>query len=144
MQSHVIKTQRSLTITKNNNKRIYVRCSGEECNWRINLLKVKDEAIFQIRQYKPEHSCPQIFNVKNVKTNWLCERYIARFKSDPKRYVNRFKVDVIHELHCNVSRDQDYKAKRKALKELGGVLIINIVDYRIMQKSLVGATLEPL
>lgn len=120
VQSHAIRTKRTLKFTKNDKVRVYVRCAGDNCQWRINLIKVKDEATFQIRQYNPKHKCPQTFNVKNVKTNWLCERYIDRFKSDPKRTVKGFRMDVIKELRCNVSKDQAYRAKRKALKEIEG------------------------
>ncbi|KAL0336503.1 UNVERIFIED_CONTAM: hypothetical protein Sradi_4862200 [Sesamum radiatum] len=37
---HAVKTRRSLKITKNDSRRIYARCDGEWCEWRINVLKV--------------------------------------------------------------------------------------------------------
>ncbi|KAL0453361.1 UNVERIFIED_CONTAM: hypothetical protein Slati_1314200 [Sesamum latifolium] len=47
-----------------------------------------------------------------------CEWKIHKFKSDPKRSMKGFRVDIINELRVNVSKDQAYKAKRAALKEI--------------------------
>ncbi|KAI3465983.1 hypothetical protein Pfo_022646 [Paulownia fortunei] len=133
VQSHAIKTKGTLKFTKKDKVGVYVRCAEEDCKWRIKLVKVNDESTFQIREYNPDHSCPRTFNVKNMITNWLCEIYIQRFKSDPKRTVKGFRVDVINKLRCkrtvigfrvdvinklrcNVSKAQAYRAKRKALK----------------------------
>ncbi|KAK4384168.1 hypothetical protein Sango_3085700 [Sesamum angolense] len=63
---------------------------------------------------------PQIFEVKNVKTNWIKDKYLQKFKSDPKRNVKGFRVDIINELRVNVSRHQAYRAKNAALKQLEG------------------------
>ncbi|KAI3447350.1 hypothetical protein Pfo_004015 [Paulownia fortunei] len=95
VQSHTIRTKRTLKFIKNDKIRVYVRCSGEECEWRINALKMNDECTFQIREYNPKHLCPPTFHVKNVKTNWLSEKY-------------------------HVSKQQAYRAKRKALSMIEG------------------------
>ncbi|KAK4389983.1 hypothetical protein Sango_2061600 [Sesamum angolense] len=56
----------------------------------------------------------------NVKTSWLSERYLQDFKSDPKRDVKGWRVDIMNQLRCHISRDQAYRAKRQALKKLEG------------------------
>ncbi|KAL0378672.1 UNVERIFIED_CONTAM: hypothetical protein Sradi_3172700 [Sesamum radiatum] len=63
---HAVKTRRSLKITKNDSRRIYARCDGEGCEWRINALKVIGETTFQIREYNSVHTCARSFNVKNM------------------------------------------------------------------------------
>lgn len=120
VQSYAIRTKRTLKFVKNDKIRVYVRCAGEGCEWMINALKMKDECTFQIREYNPNHSCPPTFRVKNVKTKWLSERYIKKFQSDPKRNVKGFRLDVMNEIGCHVSKDQAYRAKRKALAMIEG------------------------
>ncbi|KAL0325253.1 UNVERIFIED_CONTAM: hypothetical protein Sradi_5094600 [Sesamum radiatum] len=61
-----------------------------------------------------------IFDVKNVKTEWLRDKYIQKFKSDPKRNMKGFRVDIVNELRVNVSKDQAYRAKRATLKAIEG------------------------
>ncbi|KAK4381948.1 hypothetical protein Sango_2916800 [Sesamum angolense] len=93
---------------------------GDGCKWKIHANKLKNEETFQINLYQDEHTCPQVFNVKNVKTSWLSERYLQDFKSDPKRDVKGWRVDIMNQLRCHISRDQAYRAKRQALKKLEG------------------------
>ncbi|KAG8369162.1 hypothetical protein BUALT_Bualt15G0122600 [Buddleja alternifolia] len=120
IKSHAIKIRRTLKTTKNDAIRVYVRCSGKDSKWRINVVKVKDEATFRIREYNNHHTCPETFHAKNLKTDWIYGIYLQKFKSDPKRNVKEFREDVINEINCNVSRNQAYKAKRKALKLIKG------------------------
>ncbi|KAL0278014.1 UNVERIFIED_CONTAM: hypothetical protein Sradi_7304000 [Sesamum radiatum] len=48
------------------------------------------------------------------------DKYLQKFKSDPKRCVKGFRVDIINELRVNVFRHQAYRAKKVALKQLEG------------------------
>ncbi|KAL0320252.1 UNVERIFIED_CONTAM: hypothetical protein Sradi_5286700 [Sesamum radiatum] len=117
VQSHGISHKRSLKFTKNDS-RVYCVCTGEGCEWKIHATKIKNKQTFQINFYNSEHSCPQVFNVRNVKTSCLSERFLQDFKTDPKRNVKGWRVDIINKLRCHVSRDQAYRAKRQALKKL--------------------------
>ncbi|KAL2237733.1 UNVERIFIED_CONTAM: hypothetical protein Sindi_0965000 [Sesamum indicum] len=120
LQSHAIKSKRTLKFTKNDKRRIYAECGDADCQWKLHAIKVKDEETFQINLLQSHHSCPQIFDVKNMKSNWLKDRYLQKFKSDPKRNVKGWRVDVINELRVNVSKSQAYRAKKAALKEIEG------------------------
>ncbi|KAL0398119.1 UNVERIFIED_CONTAM: hypothetical protein Sradi_2155200 [Sesamum radiatum] len=120
VQSHAIKNKRSVKFTKNDSFRVYAVCTGDGCEWIIHANKIKNEQTWQINLYKSEHTCPQVFKVRNVKTSWLSERFLQDFKSDPKRNVKGWRVDIMNQLRCHVSRDQAYRAKKKALKKLEG------------------------
>ncbi|KAL0325119.1 UNVERIFIED_CONTAM: hypothetical protein Sradi_5081200 [Sesamum radiatum] len=117
---HAVKTRRSLKITKNDSRRIYARCDGEGCEWRINVLKVIGETTFQIREYNSVHTCARSFNVKNVNSGWLSKKYEDSFRTDPNRAVKGFRKDVIKDIRCNVSKYQAYRAKRNALNAIDG------------------------
>ncbi|KAL0378790.1 UNVERIFIED_CONTAM: hypothetical protein Sradi_3184500 [Sesamum radiatum] len=118
--SHAIKSKRTLKFIKNDKIMVYAKCGNEDCEWKMHAIKMQDEETFHINLYNPKHSCPQIFDVKNVKTAWLKDKYLQKFKSDPKRSMKGFRVDIINELRVNVSKDQAYRAKRAALKEIEG------------------------
>ncbi|KAL0326747.1 UNVERIFIED_CONTAM: hypothetical protein Sangu_1752700 [Sesamum angustifolium] len=120
VHSHAIMTRRNLAITKNDKRRVYARCKSNGCSWHINALKIKDEMGFQIREYNHVHNCGASFNVKNVRINWLSQRYVEAFRSDPNRSVKGFRQDVIRQIRCNVSRGQAYKTKRRCLQEIQG------------------------
>ncbi|KAL2235206.1 UNVERIFIED_CONTAM: hypothetical protein Sindi_1252800 [Sesamum indicum] len=58
-------------------------------------------------------------NCGNPDCEWTMHA-IKKFKSDPKRCVKGFRVDIINVLRVNVSRHQAYRARTSALKELEG------------------------
>ncbi|KAL0448492.1 UNVERIFIED_CONTAM: hypothetical protein Slati_1405600 [Sesamum latifolium] len=120
LQSHAIQSKRTLKFTKNDKQRVYVHCGAIDCEWKMHAIKVNGEETFQINLLCDHHSCPQIFDVKNVKTNWIKDKYLQKFKSDPKRCVKGFGVDIINDLRVNVSRHQAYRAKKATLKEIEG------------------------
>ncbi|KAL0367375.1 UNVERIFIED_CONTAM: hypothetical protein Sradi_3627600 [Sesamum radiatum] len=80
IHSHAVSTKRSLKIMKNDKRRVYVKCLGDGCQWRLNALKL----------------------------------------GDPKRNVKGFRKDVIKEIRCHVSKNQAYRAKKKALNAIEG------------------------
>ncbi|XP_020549562.1 uncharacterized protein LOC110011996 [Sesamum indicum] len=120
IHSHAIMTRRNLVRTRNDNKRIYARCKADGCSWHINAVKIRDELGFQIREYNHVHICGSSFNVKNVRINWLSQKYVEAFRSDPNRSAKGFRQDVIRQLRCNVSRGQAYATKRRCLQEIQG------------------------
>ncbi|KAL0386070.1 UNVERIFIED_CONTAM: hypothetical protein Sradi_3001300 [Sesamum radiatum] len=120
IHSHAVSTKRSLKIMKNDKRRVYVKCLGDGCQWRLNALKLGGESTFQIREYNSKHKCARSFNVKNVNSKWLSAKYEDAFRTDPKRNVKGFRKDVIKEIRCHVSKNQAYRAKKKALNAIEG------------------------
>ncbi|KAL0413357.1 UNVERIFIED_CONTAM: hypothetical protein Sradi_1537400 [Sesamum radiatum] len=80
VQSYAIKQKRSVKFTKNDSFRVYAVCAGDGCQWKIHANKLKNEETFQINLYQDEHTCPQVFNVRNVKTSWLSENIPTGFQ----------------------------------------------------------------
>ncbi|XP_057798451.1 uncharacterized protein LOC131014474 [Salvia miltiorrhiza] len=120
VQSHAIRTKRSLKFTKTAPTRVYVKCEDKECNWSIHLTKLKDEDTFHIRKYVSNHKCDKTFHVKNMKSTWLSEKYLNKFVADRTRNVQAFRKDAIAELGIEISKEQAYRAKKLALKKLEG------------------------
>ncbi|KAH6822526.1 hypothetical protein C2S53_009003 [Perilla frutescens var. hirtella] len=69
VQSHAINNKRSVKFTKNAPDRCYARCVDEDCPWKINLTKMKDEDTFHIREFVGTHECDTTFHVKNMKSS---------------------------------------------------------------------------
>ncbi|XP_051143934.1 uncharacterized protein LOC127260266 [Andrographis paniculata] len=121
IQSYAISERRSVAFTKID-KRRYARCKEKEpnCEWKSNAVKVKDDTAFQVNLLHPKHSqsCLPSFIVANVKTSWLSEKFAHKFKCDPKREVQGFRKEIMRELNVSVSKDQAYRAKRRALERI--------------------------
>ncbi|KAG8363372.1 hypothetical protein BUALT_Bualt19G0015500 [Buddleja alternifolia] len=120
IHSHAIMTKRSINITSNDKTRIYAKCANKTCKWKAHANKIIDAATFQIRSYNPDHTCDVSFKVKNMKSKWIAQKYLKKFKSDPKRNVKGFRMDTMDEVQCHISEDQAYRAKRRAIKIIEG------------------------
>ncbi|KAL8472411.1 hypothetical protein ACS0TY_029569 [Phlomoides rotata] len=118
-QSHAIK-HRNICFPKNDNRRIYAKCVDVGCKWLIHALKRKNEAAFQIRKHYSNHTCVASQKIKNLTSTWLSEKFIQRFQSDTKRGVNGFMLDFLHDTRCEVSKQQDFRAKSLALLKIEG------------------------
>ncbi|KAL8485722.1 hypothetical protein ACS0TY_027852 [Phlomoides rotata] len=114
------KAKRSVKFTNTAHERVYARRSDKECGWKLNLLKMINEETFQLRVCDDEHTCAPTYEVSNLKSSWLSEKFLKKFTSDPNRRVSGFRQDVIDELEVDVTKDQAYRARRLALKKLEG------------------------
>ncbi|KAG8362705.1 hypothetical protein BUALT_BualtUnG0048800 [Buddleja alternifolia] len=99
---------------------IYAKCLGKGCDWRINVLRVKGENTFQVREYQPKQKCARTYHVKNANSRWISGKYKGLFRTDPKRSMKGFRKYVVKEITCKVSRYQAYRAKQKALRNIEG------------------------
>ncbi|XP_073133760.1 uncharacterized protein [Henckelia pumila] len=118
--SHAIKTMRNLKITKNDKIRMYAKCADRKCEWRLHALKITEECTFQVREYVSKHTCVKSYKVKNLTSSWLSRKYVNKFRSDPKRNLKGFRVDVREDIRCHVSDYQAYKARSLAVELFEG------------------------
>ncbi|KAG8366125.1 hypothetical protein BUALT_Bualt17G0043300 [Buddleja alternifolia] len=120
IHSHAVNNKRSVKITKNDKDRVHAKCEGTDCKWKLHALRINGECTFKVRVYYPEHVRSPTFNVRNVKSKWLAGRFKSKFKSGPKRNVEGFRKDAMEEIRFNISTDQAYRAKKKALQLIKG------------------------
>ncbi|KAH6815949.1 hypothetical protein C2S51_020769, partial [Perilla frutescens var. frutescens] len=144
IHSHAIQTRRNIKIVKNDERRVYAKCLGLNCEWRINLLKINKEQSWQVREYHSKHNCSASMNVSNVKSAWLAKKFEEEFRSDAKRSTQGFRLDAIRHIKVNVSHTQAYRAKRKALHSIDGSYesqYAKLWDYaQILRSSNPGST----
>ncbi|KAL0396236.1 UNVERIFIED_CONTAM: hypothetical protein Scaly_0072000 [Sesamum calycinum] len=130
VHSHAITKKRNRAITKNDKRRVYARCKSNGCSWHINVLRIKDELDFQIREYNHVHNCGASFNVKNLRINWLSQRYVEAFRSDPNISVKAVKKGFLSECRPFIGVDGCH------LKGPHGGVLLTAVDK---QKGLLPA-----
>ncbi|KAG8371257.1 hypothetical protein BUALT_Bualt13G0068800 [Buddleja alternifolia] len=111
IHSHAVQTKRNLKINKNDLRRIYAKCGEEGCEWRCHALALGEQSCFQIREYHSVHRCGTSYHVKNCSPSWLGGEYEWAFRSDPRRNVKGFRLDIVREMNVHVSRNQAYRAK---------------------------------
>ncbi|KAL6564446.1 hypothetical protein OROMI_015896 [Orobanche minor] len=111
---------RSVYFSKSDKNRSYVRCSQEDCEWRVNLRKRPSDGSFEITTFYADHTCVKEYNVKNMISNWLSDRYGYQFSCEKKRNVEGFKKAIIKEVRSHVTWWQAYRCKRLAFKGQDG------------------------
>lgn len=98
-----VNIMKSLKITKNDKRIIYMWCAKEDCEWRINLLKRTGETSYQVREFYDVHTCTPEHKAKKCNSLWIFKKYEDSFRTDPNRNVHR-KIKV------NISKMQAYRA----------------------------------
>ncbi|KAB2595874.1 hypothetical protein D8674_031324 [Pyrus ussuriensis x Pyrus communis] len=106
-------------IGKNDRIRLSAKCK-QDCNWRLFASVMQGENTFQIKSYTPGHACSKGFSNKNITSTFLSERYMVRIKDDPKIKKTTLQSEIYRDLGYEVSTDQCYKSKRKAITLIEG------------------------
>ena len=107
-------------MVKNDKVRIYAKCEGKGCQWRVHCHKVKDGTGFQVHTYMPHHECVLTQIVHYVKSSWLASRFLHKFKIDPDRNIKAFVLEVKNETGMVISTYQAYRARKLSLSILEG------------------------
>ncbi|KAL8539988.1 hypothetical protein ACS0TY_001553 [Phlomoides rotata] len=85
VHSDSVLKRRDIYLAKNCKERVYARCKGEGCEWRVHANKVPNEPSFQVRRCNYTHTCPEAYHINNMRSKWLCGRYGYQFKTNPKK-----------------------------------------------------------
>lgn len=125
VKQHAIKHQRQVKMVKNDKRRIRAKCFGSidpenPCKWVVYAAKVMTESTYQVRTYKPIHKCGKTYSNRNVTSTVIAKSYMDDLRINPGMPIAAFKERVRKELKVDVSRNQLYKAKRKAGKLIYG------------------------
>ena len=83
---------------------------------------MQEERTFQVKSYISEHRCTRTFRNRYVNSKWLAKKYGPKIKSNPGWKLKDFKTEVNEKYAVDVTTNQCYRAKRKALGEVEGAL----------------------
>ncbi|XP_058217282.1 uncharacterized protein LOC131328349 [Rhododendron vialii] len=125
VKQHAIKHQRQVKMVKNDKRRIKAKCFGgtdpeKPCPWEVYAAKVMTESTYQVRTYKAIHKCGKTYSNRNVTSTVIAKKYMDDLRINPGMPIAALKERVRKELKVDVSRNQLYKAKRKAGKLIYG------------------------
>ncbi|XP_020410864.1 uncharacterized protein LOC18790822 [Prunus persica] len=79
------------------------------------------EKTLQIKKYEGEHTCGIVWENPTVKSSWLRAKYMETLKSNPSWPVSSFMETVEKDYKTGVSRQQVYRAKERALRQIEGI-----------------------
>nr|GMD97534.1 uncharacterized protein LOC109154411 [Ipomoea batatas] len=118
---HEAMRRKDVKFIKNEGRRVRVCCRHSDiCNWTIFGSRSNPRCPFQIKTYNPEHTCGDQDENKTVNSGFLAKLYKDEFRVNMDWGRIQFQEHVKQKLHCQVSKHQAYRAKRKVRKELDG------------------------
>ncbi|KAL3523040.1 hypothetical protein ACH5RR_015874 [Cinchona calisaya] len=93
----------------------------KNCGWRIHASKFRGSLTFQIKTLDGiPHRCPWSYKNKSANSRGLAQKFIRQIANDPSIRVRNFKQTVKDKLNINVSDNQLYRAKSKAIRTIQG------------------------
>ncbi|CAL9023400.1 unnamed protein product [Prunus brigantina] len=101
-------------------------CKVFRAAMREQFIKRNRDVIFyektlQVKKYKGEHTCGIVWENPTVKSSWLSAKYMETLKSNPSWPVSSFMETVEKDYNTGVSRQQVYRAKERALRQIEGI-----------------------
>lgn len=70
-----------------------------------------------------EHKCDKVYNNFHVNSSWLAQKYLNKFKFDPKWKLRHF-IDMVREGAFEINFEwQHYRTKNNAIKFIEGFVI---------------------
>lgn len=113
VKQYAIKHQRPIKLVKNDKRRVRATCV-KPCEWEVYIAKVLAESTYQVRTYKHVHSCIKTYTNRNVTSTLIAQKYQDDLRANPRLPISAFKERVRKDLKVNVTRNQLYRAKKKA------------------------------
>ena len=83
-------------------------------------MKLREEETFQIKTYRPEHTCGHQHENNKVTALYLAEKYLKDWRENPGWDLNAFIKRVNKECGCEVKYHKCYNAKRFAMRMIYG------------------------
>jgi hypothetical protein len=91
-----------------------------DCGWRLYASVVPGELTFQIKTFQSVCTCGKSFQQSQVSSSYVARKYLQDFGKNPKWEVAGVQHHVRQDISVELSRNQVYRAKRKAREMLEG------------------------
>ncbi|CAL2228840.1 unnamed protein product [Prunus armeniaca] len=82
---------------------------------------MQHEKTLQVKKYEGEHTCGIVWENPTVKSSWLSAKYMVTLKSNPSWPISSFMEMVEKDYNTRVSRQQVYRAKERAFRQIEGI-----------------------
>lgn len=119
LKSYHIVQGRDYRYTRNEPRRVNVKCKEENCPFIMRGSRIAREHTFMLREMIP-HTCGTTRANSRLNSTWLSYKYLENFRSDPDWKVSALQDQCMRELGTDVSKAMAYRAKRKAGEKVLG------------------------
>ncbi|XP_019153866.1 PREDICTED: uncharacterized protein LOC109150412 [Ipomoea nil] len=121
VQYHESLRQKDVMFKKNEARRVRVVCRHQQvCNWSIFGSKSNSGSPFTIKTYNSVHTCGNQDENKLVTSGFLAKLFKEDFRMNTEWGRGPFQEHVKAKFNCQLTRNQAYLAKKKAMKQIDG------------------------
>ena len=111
MQEWAIKRGYSYILNKNNKQRVSAICK-DKCGFRIHASRLRDCNTFQIKTFKPVHSCPREWNNNIITSKFLAQKYKEDLRDNLDWDVYAMQKKIQRDLGHEITISKCYRAKQ--------------------------------
>jgi hypothetical protein len=115
-----VKMGKDVKFKRNYLAKCVVICRDEHCKYRIYGRKCKDEESFEVRSFQPKHSCRGRHENSILKSNWIADKLIDKFRAQPNMPVKAIVEEVKDRWGVDVKENRLYRARRLAKEKIRG------------------------
>ena len=119
IKEYGMENQKNVYIRKNDAKRIIVKCM-DGCKFHLRFSLRNGQQYWQIVSYESDHTCCRTADNRNAKTQWLAIRFTQLLRHSPYMKPAGLVAEALQRWGIKISRDQAYRAKRRALDLIQG------------------------
>ncbi|XP_014490739.1 uncharacterized protein LOC106753445 [Vigna radiata var. radiata] len=113
IRTYGIHNGRKLKISKNDKRRICVKCCGSQgkCPWYAYYAYRSIQTTWQLRKIIDKHTCSREFNIGLVTKKWLSRKLEKTMKANPEINLRNLHSKFSKKWNIGVSRSTTTKAK---------------------------------
>uniref|UniRef100_A0A2N9J2Q8 Uncharacterized protein n=1 Tax=Fagus sylvatica TaxID=28930 RepID=A0A2N9J2Q8_FAGSY len=146
LREYVVNKAVDIKFKLNEKTKISIYCKND-CGWRLYASVIPGELTFQIKTFQSVCTCGKSFQHSQVNSSYVARKYLQDFGKNPKWEVSGVQFHVRQDISMKLSRNQVYRAKRKAREMLEGdekLQYAALWDYAAMiRKTNVGNIGDP-
>jgi len=95
MAQYAVNERVQIRKRRNNKKRFEAICegktpTGEPCTWRFIAVKYSQTMDFLVKCYVGEHICERVWDVKELTTPFLAQKYVEMFRDNDRMSLKTF------------------------------------------------------
>ncbi|KAL2901153.1 GRAM domain-containing protein 2A [Bienertia sinuspersici] len=81
--SYYVSIGRDVQYTKNDKKRIGVRCKGKDCQWYLWASLEGGKGTMTVKTHISQYNCGRLAKVSKMRANWIVKHYHSKFNVNP-------------------------------------------------------------
>ncbi|XP_057440813.1 uncharacterized protein LOC130732838 [Lotus japonicus] len=119
VKDFAIQTKKNMKITKNDKKRVVVKCV-DECPFYMRASKTPSRPIWQIVSFYNNHNCCRLATNRQATTFWLAKKFMQILRHTPDLKVRGLIEEARFRWGIVIGRFKAYREKVKSLEMLHG------------------------